>query len=155
MKKEVTVNIDGKEFVVELFVDNDLNISSVVVDGEIIEFNEIENIFNSNISLYSSNSIYIYGIFKCFLIKLNSDSNELNKNDSNSSSHEIISPMAGVVLRIVKNKGDSVQKGDDLFVVESMKMEQIIKSDYDGIVNVVNVDSNEQVIAGKVLMTII
>jgi biotin carboxyl carrier protein len=79
----------------------------------------------------------------------------LNKNDSNSSSHEIISPMAGVVLRIVKNKGDSVQKGDDLFVVESMKMEQIIKSDYDGIVNVVNVDSNEQVIAGKVLMTII
>ena len=142
MKKEVTVNIDGKEFVVELFVDNDLNISSVVVDGEIIEFNEIENI-----DIQESN--------KNIDAKLNSDSNELNKNDSNSSSHEIISPMAGVVLRIVKNKGDSVQKGDDLFVVESMKMEQIIKSDYDGIVNVVNVDSNEQVIAGKVLMTII
>jgi len=142
LKKEVTVNIDGKEFVVELFVDNDLNISSVVVDGEIIEFNEIENI-----DIQESN--------KNIDAKLNSDSNELNKNDSNSSSHEIISPMAGVVLRIVKNKGDSVQKGDDLFVVESMKMEQIIKSDYDGIVNVVNVDSNEQVIAGKVLMTII
>ena len=42
----------------------------------------------------------------------------------------------------------------DLIVVESMKMEQIIKSDYDGIVDVINVDLNEQVSAGKILMTI-
>ena len=76
------------------------------------------------------------------------------KNESNSSSHYIISPMAGIILKITKNKGDSVSKGDDLFVVESMKMEQIIKSDYDGIVDVINVDFNEQVSAGKILMTI-
>ena len=62
--------------------------------------------------------------------------------------------MAGVVLKIIKNKGDAVSKGDDLFVVESMKMEQIIKSDYDGIVDAVKVDANEQVSAGKILMTI-
>ena len=53
-----------------------------------------------------------------------------------------------------RSKGDAVSKGDDLFVVESMKMEQIIKSDYDGIVDAVNVDANEQVSAGKILMTI-
>ena len=57
-------------------------------------------------------------------------------------------------MKIIKNKGDSVSKGDDLFVVESMKMEQIIKSDYDGIVDVINVDFKEQVSAGKILMTI-
>ena len=62
--------------------------------------------------------------------------------------------MPGVILKIIKNKGDSVSKGDDLFVVESMKMEQIIKSDYDGIVDVINVDFKEQVSAGKILMTI-
>jgi len=142
LKKEITVNIDGKEFVVEIFVDNNLNIDSVVVDGEIIEFDEINNI---NIQESSKN----------IDAKLKLDSDELIKNESNSNSHNIISPMAGVILKIIKNKGDSVSKGDDLVVVESMKMEQIIKSDYDGIVNVVNVDSNEQVIAGKVLMTII
>ena len=141
MKKEVTVNIDGKEFVVELFVDNDLNISSVVVDGEIIEFNEIENI-----DIQESN--------KNIDAKLKLDSDELIKNESNSNSHNIISPMAGVILKIIKNKGDSVSKGDDLVVVESMKMEQIIKSDYDGIVDVINVDFKEQVSAGKILMTI-
>ena len=141
MKKEVTVNIDGKEFVVEISVDNNLNIDSVVVDGEIIEFDEIENI---NIQ-ESGNNIDA---------KLKLDSDELNKSESNSSSHNIITPMAGVILKIIKNKGDSVSKGDDLIVVESMKMEQIIKSDYDGIVDVINVDSNEQVSAGKILMTI-
>ena len=78
----------------------------------------------------------------------------MNKSESNSSSHNIITPMAGVILKIIKNKGDSVSKGDDLIVVESMKMEQIIKSDYDGIVDVINVDLNEQVSAGKILMTI-
>ena len=141
MKKEVTVNIDGKEFVVEMFVDNNLNIDSVVVDGEIIEFDEINNI---NIQESSKN----------IDAKLKLDSDELIKNESNSSSHNIISPMAGVILKIIKNKGDSVSKGDDLFVVESMKMEQIIKSDYDGIVDVINVDFKEQVSAGKILMTI-
>jgi len=141
LKKEVTVNIDGKEFVVEIFVDNNLNIDSVVVDGEIIEFDEINNI---NIQESSKN----------IDAKLKLDSDELIKNESNSSSHNIISPMAGVILKITKNKGDSVSKGDDLFVVESMKMEQIIKSDYDGIVDVINVDFKEQVSAGKILMTI-
>lgn len=141
MKKEVTVNIDGKEFVVEMFVDNNLNIDSVVVDGEIIEIDEINNI---NIQESSKN----------IDAKLKLDSDELIKNESNSSSHNIISPMAGVILKIIKNKGDSVSKGDDLFVVESMKMEQIIKSDYDGIVDVINVDFKEQVSAGKILMTI-
>ena len=141
MKKEVTVNIDGKEFVVELFVNNDLNIDSVVVDGEIVEFDEIKNI-----NIDESN--------KNIDAKLKVDFDKSNKNDSNSNSHSIITPMAGVVLKIIKNKGDSVSKGDDLFVVESMKMEQIIKSDYDGIVDAVNVDANEQVSAGKILMTI-
>ena len=141
MKKEVTVNIDGKEFVVEIFVDNNLNIDSVVVDGEIIEFDEINNI---DIQESSKN----------IDAKLKLDSDELIKNESNSNSHNIISPMAGVILKIIKNKGDSVSKGDDLVVVESMKMEQIIKSDYDGIVDVINVDFKEQVSAGKILMTI-
>lgn len=143
MKKEVTVNIDGKEFVVEIFVDNNLNIDSVVVDGEIIEFDEIKNI-----------NIQESGKNKNIDAKLKLDSDELNKSESNSSSHNIITPMAGVILKIIKHKGDSVSKGDDLIVVESMKMEQIIKSDYDGIVDVINVDSNEQVSAGKILMTI-
>ena len=141
MKKEVTVNIDGKEFVVEIFVDNNLNIDSVVVDGDIIEFDEIKNI---NVQESSKN----------IDAKLKLDSDELNKSESNSSSHNIITPMAGVILKIIKNKGDSVSKGDDLIVVESMKMEQIIKSDYDGIVDVINVDFKEQVSAGKILMTI-
>ena len=141
MKKEVTVNIDGKEFVVELFVNNDLNIDSVVVDGEIVEFDEIKNI-----NIDESNK-YIDANLKV-------DFDKSNKNDSNSNSHSIITPMAGVVLKLIKNKGDAVSKGDDLFVVESMKMEQIIKSDYDGIVDTVNVDANEQVSAGKILMTI-
>jgi len=143
LKKEVTVNIDGKEFVVEIFVDNNLNIDSVVVDGEIIEFDEIKNI-----------NIQESGKNKNIDAKLKLDSDELNKSESNSSSHNIITPMAGVILKIIKHKGDSVSKGDDLIVVESMKMEQIIKSDYDGIVDVINVDSNEQVSAGKILMTI-
>ena len=141
MKKEVIVNIDGKEFIVELFVDTDLNINSVVVDGEIVEFDDIKN-------------INVQGSSQNIDAKLKSDSGEFNKNDSNSNSHQIITPMAGVILKILKNKDDTVSKGDDLFVVESMKMEQIIKSDYDGIVDAVNVDTNEQVSAGKILMTI-
>jgi biotin carboxyl carrier protein len=41
---------------------------------------------------------------------------------------EIKAPMPGLVIRILASEGDQVEKGGNLFVLEAMKMENVIKS---------------------------
>ena len=42
MKKEIKVNIDGNDYIVEISINEDLKISSVKVDGEIIDIESVD-----------------------------------------------------------------------------------------------------------------
>lgn len=46
---------------------------------------------------------------------------------------EVKSPMPGLVLKIKKQKGESLKKGEAVLILEAMKMENEIKSPADGI----------------------
>ena len=137
MKKEIKVNIDGNDYIVEISINEDLKISSVKVDGEIIDIESVseiseKEIINNNIST-----------------KIIS---EKNNNTSATMPDDIIAPMAGTVLKIEKNIGDTVSQGDLLFVVESMKMEQMITSDFSGKIAAITVNVNDQISAGDALL---
>jgi len=45
---------------------------------------------------------------------------------------EIKSPMPGLVLKIKKQKGEAIKKGEAVLILEAMKMENEIKSPVDG-----------------------
>ena len=130
MKKEIKVNIDGNDYIVEISINEDLKISSVKVDGEIIDIESVseiseKEIINNNIST------------KIISEKIN--------NTSATMPDDIIAPMAGTVLKIEKNIGDTVSQGDLLFVVESMKMEQMITSDFSGKIEAITFNVNDQI----------
>ncbi|MEC9308573.1 MAG: biotin/lipoyl-containing protein [Chloroflexota bacterium] len=67
--------------------------------------------------------------------------------DSNASSNDKIfrSPMPGKVMSILVKPGQSVKKGDELCVVEAMKMEQSICSTMDGTVKEIYVQPLDSV----------
>ena len=52
------------------------------------------------------------------------------------------------------NVGDTVKKGDILLVLEAMKMQNNIESEYDGTVTAITVKQGETVMEGAVLLTI-
>ena len=57
----------------------------------------------------------------------------LSTSQSNSEQATIVkSPMPGLVLKILKKVGDSVNKGDTVMILEAMKMENEIKSNKQG-----------------------
>jgi biotin carboxyl carrier protein len=62
-------------------------------------------------------------------------------------------PMPGLVLQVLVNAGDTVNKGDKILVLEAMKMENTIKSPTDGIVNGVLVSQGMAVDKNQVLIT--
>jgi len=67
---------------------------------------------------------------------------------------EIEAPLPGLVLRIIKNPGDSVQEDEVIMVVESMKMETEINSSFTGIIKNIPVNQGDQISAGDLLAVV-
>jgi biotin carboxyl carrier protein len=65
---------------------------------------------------------------------------------------ELKAPMPGLVLKVFVEAGATVQKGDSLFILEAMKMENIIKSPADGIVKLIKVIPGDKVEKGQILL---
>nr|WP_294941039.1 acetyl-CoA carboxylase biotin carboxyl carrier protein subunit [uncultured Mucilaginibacter sp.] len=65
---------------------------------------------------------------------------------------EIKAPMPGLVLKIFAEVGADVKKGDNLFVLEAMKMENIIKSPADVNVKAIKIKPGDKVEKGQILM---
>lgn len=63
-------------------------------------------------------------------------SNILEKADK-SFDHKVVikAPMPGMILKVKKREGDSVEKGDSVIILEAMKMENEIKSPSSGIIS--------------------
>ena len=65
---------------------------------------------------------------------------------------EVKAPMPGLVLKIFVKEGDDVAKGDNLFILEAMKMENIIKSPGDVVVKTLKIKPGDKVEKGQVLI---
>jgi len=66
----------------------------------------------------------------------------------------VTSPMPGLVLRITAKVGDVVKEGQNILVMESMKMETSINAPSAGTIVSINVNQGQQVKSGTVLATI-
>ena len=65
---------------------------------------------------------------------------------------DIAAPMPGLILDVVVNEGDEVEKGDKLLVLEAMKMENIIKSPGSGKIKSIVINKGDSVDSGQKLI---
>ena len=67
----------------------------------------------------------------------------------------VAAPMPGKILEVLVKAGDAVKKGQDVVVLEAMKMENSIESDYEGVVKQVLVAAGDTVPADAPLVEIV
>lgn len=65
---------------------------------------------------------------------------------------EIKAPMPGLVLKILVDVKSEVKKGDNLLILEAMKMENIIKAPADFIIKNVNIKAGDKVEKNQILL---
>ena len=63
-------------------------------------------------------------------------------------------PLPGVVTKVLVKAGQAVKKGENILVLEAMKMENNITAENDGTVTAVCVNPGDSVLEGTVLLTI-
>ena len=66
----------------------------------------------------------------------------------------IKAPLPGTIIELRVNVGDTVKQGDVVLVLEAMKMQNNIESEYNGTVTSITVKQGETVMEGAVLLTI-
>ena len=64
----------------------------------------------------------------------------------------ILSPMPGAVVSVSVQPGDTVVDGQDLCIIEAMKMQNILKSEREGVIKSVNVKAGDSVTVDELLI---
>ena len=71
-----------------------------------------------------------------------------------SGENSVAAPMSGKIVEIVAPVGTAVKAGDTLVVMEAMKLQSEVCSDFDGVVKSVNVKEGQMVTTGEVIAVI-
>jgi len=126
------------------------NSSSIIYNNksfntEIVELNKVDK--TCTIRVNGNNyALKIEDKFDQLLKQLGLD------NIASAKIAEIKAPMPGLVLDVIAEEGTEVKKGDNLLILEAMKMENIIKSPADGIVKNIAVIKGDKVEKNQVLL---
>ena len=69
-----------------------------------------------------------------------------------STGYSVIAPLPGNIFKILVNVGDTIKKGDNVLIMEAMKMENNVLAEKDGVVKEIKVKEGQTVLQGDVLI---
>lgn len=79
---------------------------------------------------------------------------EIIVNKPSVGGHQIKSPLPGSIIKILVAVGDSVKKGDNLLIMEAMKMENNVLAEKNGVVKSIKISIGDNVLQNDVLLEI-
>ena len=143
----------------------------VIVNGETALIDSVELNKNSSHLLYQNKSYTVEVVElnpeeKTAVVKVNGVAYSLNIKDqydqllkqlgmdnlAGSKILQVKAPMPGLVLSVLIAEGDEVKKGDNLLVLEAMKMETEIQAPGDGVVTEIECGKGDKVTPEQVLI---
>jgi biotin carboxyl carrier protein len=97
---------------------------------------------------------------KNFDIEVNTEKSKLWKKiiaaSSDKATHgKIKSPMPGLLVKYLVTEGEKVEKGQSIYILSAMKMENEIKSDFSGVISTKFIEEGQAVEKGQEILLIL
>ena len=73
--------------------------------------------------------------------------------DTSSGASQVIAPMPGLLTKLLVAPGDTVNAGDDVAVIEAMKMENLLKADSGGVVADIHAAEGDSLLVDQPILT--
>lgn len=158
---------DSKENTLEVILDNNqVKLNDQNIDFDLVQIGQYKFHIIKNHQSYNLQVIEKNLVNKTFKIKVNEQVFELSLEDpldqqlakmglsktASDKIDKIVAPMPGLVLNILVQPGQEVNKGDSLIILEAMKMENVIKSAGTGIVKNIVVKQKDAVEKNQLLI---
>ena len=161
----VKVNVNQSVFEVEKSKEG------IFLNGEILHW-DIQKIGDGMYHILYHNQSYNVEVIKAdyaeksFTLKINQTIYQLSAQDrfdlllekmgmgkaAGSKLNDLKAPMPGLILDILVKEGDTVKKGDNLLILEAMKMENVIKSAGEGTIKTIKIGKGDRVEKNHVLI---
>ena len=100
-------------------------------------------------SQYSMNANGKYAI-----AKVEKSNGKVRKKISKAAAGDLNAPISGVVVKVNVKEGDHIAEGDVVVVLESMKMQMLMRAPISGIVKSIHVTFGSQLAKGEVMVII-
>ena len=150
MTRKIKIKIDGKSYLVEV-KDINANPIEMTVDGE-------------NVSVNLGDEDTVETVKRTTETK-DSESDEVRKEDIKVPGtvktinvpgpiKEFTAPMPGTIISVAVKVGDQVVPGDEVCVLEAMKMQQALRAEWTGIVNEIHVETGQQIQGGDKILSL-
>lgn len=145
--KVYIVRVDDKEYRVD-FREPRESLYSLLIDGKAFEV---------GVEKSENNSFNVYFYDDAFTIEF-IDSLQKQMLDTGieaiSGKEEIVAPMSGKIVKVLKKEGDTVESNEGIMTIEAMKMENELKASRNGIISRFLVKAGDTVNASQVLAVI-
>ena len=133
------------------FNKSNYNVSIIRARGNVIHA-EINGVFKKFHIREVDKSIYVYSIdFGNIKLEVN---DRYPSGEKEKEKRGYISPMPSLVVDVFVKKGDKIKRNQPLIVLSSMKMENTLYSNEDGVIEFVNVVKGENIQGGHVLLKV-
>lgn len=150
---------------------NIISNSEIEVNGEVLSFDLASIAKNKSHIILNNKSFNIEFVSKdeqkkLITIKVNNNAYTVELKDkfdlllsklglsnlTNKVVKEIKAPMPGLVISVLKSPGDVVKEGENILILEAMKMENVIKSPIEGVIKSVAVSPSNTVEKNQILV---
>jgi propionyl-CoA carboxylase alpha chain len=137
MVTKLKVQVSGRWFTVEV-QDTDVVPVKVLVDGQEIEVcvEPVEKTSKSPEISYLDSDL----------------TKDVSDTDANRPAKTFNSPMPGVILSVAVKEGNQINAGDEICVLEAMKMQQTLRAEWPGIVGHIHVKVGQQILSGDPIL---
>ena len=169
ISKEWVLHLPYEEINIKL-IDINSNKVEIYFRGIIKEIEFDINYITSLMKLYNNKKQYIGRVFssknflnifyngsntivKIFSLRVSNLYKKLPEEKKIDTTKEVFSPMPGKVTKVLVKENDKVATGDNLLILDAMKMENIIKSDSAAVVKKIHIKQDDSVLADQLLIT--
>ncbi len=133
------------------FNKSNYNVSIIKARGNVLHA-EINGVFKKYYIKEIDKTIYIHSVdFGNVSMEV---AERYPSNEKEKQERGYISPMPSLVVDVFVKKGDKIKRSQPLIVLSSMKMENTLYSNEDGVIDLVNVVKGENIQAGHILLKI-
>ena len=91
---------------------------------------------------------------KCATVKVERSNGLARKKTNKASAGDLKAPISGIVVKVNVKEGDKIAEGDVALVLESMKMQMLMRAPVGGIVQSVHVSLGSQLAKGDLMVKI-
>jgi propionyl-CoA carboxylase alpha chain len=148
VEEGIAVAIDGKDYRFEDWPDLTSRLYDGTINGDAVKIQ-----FRRKDEIVVMKAAAFYADVLVLPARAHDARMMMPEKDTASGDAQVMAPMPGLLTKLLVSSGDTVAAGDDVAVIEAMKMENLLKADAGGVVAEIHAAEGDSLLVDQPILT--